>query len=53
MSKTSTNKARARRTDPKPSSAYRIWSEFSGEVRKSEAVALSDPVMPVFDSLIG
>jgi hypothetical protein len=28
-------------------------AEFSGEVRKSEAVALSDPVMPVFDGLIG
>ena len=27
--------------------------EFSGEVRTSEAVALSDPVMPVFDGLCG
>jgi hypothetical protein len=27
--------------------------EFSAEVRKSEAVALADPVMPVFDGLGG
>ena len=26
---------------------------FSAEVRKSEAVALGDPVMPVFDGLSG
>jgi hypothetical protein len=30
-----------------------IIGEFSAEVRKSEAVALGDPVMPVFDGLGG
>jgi hypothetical protein len=30
-----------------------MLSVFSAEVRKSEAVALDDPVMPVFDCLSG